>query len=115
MWTNSSIRFGIDGLEYGTDTGGYKQLSIPYANYWESGTNMAPFDQEFHIALGVGVGGNADFPDDSRTGWSKTPKPWENTSPKAELSFYLNANEWHSTWNSADSGLIIDYVKVYSV
>lgn len=40
------------------------------------GTNMAPFDQEFHIALGVGVGGNADFPDGSRTGLSKTLKPW---------------------------------------
>lgn len=53
----------MDGIEFGTDTGGYKQLkSIANAIYWESGTNMAPFDQEFHISLGVGVGGNADFP-----------------------------------------------------
>lgn len=84
IWTNSSIRFLVDGLEYGTDTGGYKNLqSIPNAIHWESGTNMAPFDQEFHISLGVGVGGNGDFPEDSRTGSLKIPKPWENTSPKA--------------------------------
>lgn len=56
-----------------------------------------------------------DFPDDSRTGWMKTPKCWENTSPKSELSFYMNADEWYQTWNSRDSGLIVDYVKVYSV
>lgn len=86
----------VDGQDYGTDNGGYKHLkSITNAIYWESGTNMAPFDQEFHVSLGVGVGGNADFADDSRTGWSKSPKPWENTSPKAELNFYLNVDEWY--------------------
>ncbi|XP_031639794.1 beta-1,3-glucan-binding protein 1-like [Contarinia nasturtii] len=76
---------------------------------------MAPFDQEFHISLGVGVGGNADFADDSKTGNSKIPKPWENTSPKAELSFFMRVDEWHSTWTPRESGLIVDYVKVYSV
>lgn len=88
---------------------------MPNAKYWESGTNMAPFDQEFHISLGVGVGGNADFPEDSVTGLNKVVKPWENTSPKAELNFYLNVDEWYSTWNSQESGLIVDYVKVWSV
>lgn len=104
-------------MEYGTDTGGFKQLkTIPNAVYWEAGTTMAPFDQEFHISLGVGVGGNADFPDDSMTGLQKLQKPWENTSPKAELNFYLSAeDQWYPTWNSRESGLIVDYVKVYSV
>lgn len=116
VWTNSSIRFSVDGLEYGTDTGGYKQLkSVPNSKYWEHGTQMAPFDQEFHIALGVGVGGNADFPDETVTGLDKIPKQWENTSPKAELNFYQHIDEWYSTWNSHESGLIVDYVKVYSV
>lgn len=90
--------------------------TIPNAVYWETGTTLAPFDQEFHISLGVGVGGNADFPDDSLSGLSKIAKPWENTSPKAELNFYLNAEDsWYQTWNNRDSGLIVDYVKVYSV
>lgn len=115
IWTNMSIKFAVDDLEFGTDTGGYKNLPIQYANFWQTGTNMAPFDQEFHIALGVAAGGNADFPDDARTGWTKLQKPWENTSPKAELSFYLHADEWHSTWNNRDSGLVVDYVKVTSV
>lgn len=114
VWTNTSIKFAVDDLEFGTDTGGYKNLPIQYANFWQSGTNMAPFDQEFHISLGVAAGGNADFPDDARTA-TKFKKPWENTSPKAELNFYLRANEWHSTWNSHDAGLIVDYVKVTSV
>lgn len=115
IWTNTSIRFMVDDLEYGTDTGGYKNLQNQYAKYWQSGSNIAPFDQEFHITLGVGVGGNADFPDGSRTGSQRMPKPWENTSPKAELNFYLHADDWYSTWNSRDSGLVVDYVKVISV
>lgn len=41
IWTSSSIKFLVDGLEYGTDTGGYKQLkSIANAAYWAAGTNM---------------------------------------------------------------------------
>lgn len=110
------MRFLVDGMEYGTDTGGYKNVkSIPNAIYWERGTNIAPFDQEFHVSLGVGVGGNADFPDDAVNGLLRTSKPWENTSPKAELSFYLKSDEWYPTWNNRESGLIVDYVKVYSV
>lgn len=71
---------------------------------------------DFIRLLGVAAGGNADFAENSFSGLSRTPKPWENTSPKAELNFYLSAHEsWYSTWNSHDSGLIVDYVKVYSV
>lgn len=76
---------------------------------------MAPFDQEFHLALGVGAGGNADFPDGIKNGQRHKSKPWENTDPKAELKFFLAANQWQSTWNAPDAGLIVDYVRVYSV
>lgn len=73
------------------------------------------FFKEFHISLGVAVGGNADFPDGAQNGVDKRDKPWENTSPKAELNFFLAADEWYSSWNPQESGLIVDYVKVYSV
>lgn len=108
------MRFLVDGVEYGFLNGGYKNIkSITNSKCWVQGTEMAPFDQEFHISLGVGVGGLADFPDDSSNGmWQK---PWENTSPKAELSFYLKSHEWYPTWSNRHSGLIVDYVKVYSV
>lgn len=76
---------------------------------------MAPFDQEFHIALGVGAAGNADFPDGTVNGRRRKAKPWINTDPKAELNFFQAANHWHSTWSPQESGLIVDYVKVYSV
>lgn len=76
---------------------------------------MAPFDREFYVTLGVGVGGIADFPDGCKTGRGRTPKPWENTSPKAELKFFQARNDWRSTWTPNDAGLIVDYVKVWSI
>lgn len=52
VWTNSSIKFSVDGLEYGTDTGGFKQLrTIPNAVFWENGGTMAPFDQVILLPL----------------------------------------------------------------
>lgn len=76
---------------------------------------MAPFDREFYITLGVAAGGLSDFPDGSVTGISRQPKPWENTSPKAELSFFKAKNKWRPTWKSNEAGLIVDYVKVWSI
>lgn len=88
-------------------------MSVPNAAQWQRGSNMAPFDREFHISIGVGVGGNADFPDRSTS--MQHPKPWENFDPKAELNFWLDKEDWLPTWNGHDSGLVIDYVKVWSV
>lgn len=116
IWTNESIKFEVDGKQYGIVNSGFKYLTnIPTAAQWQYGTLMAPFDREFYIALGVGVGGLGDFPDESVSGIQAIPKPWENTSPKAELNFWLDSEHWRPTWNSRDSGLIVDFVKVYSV
>lgn len=53
IWTNTSIKFIVDDLEYGSDTANFKKVkTLPNALYWESGSTMAPFDQEFHISLG---------------------------------------------------------------
>lgn len=105
----------MDDVDYGINTGQFKNLmGVSNAAQWQRGNSMAPFDREFHIALGVGVGGRADFPDGSRTS-NGHQKPWDNTDPKMELNFWLDRENWQPTWNGHDSGLIVDYVKVWSV
>lgn len=74
---------------------------------------MTPFDQEFYIVMGVGVGGMFEFPENCQSNGDR--KPWENLSPKAELFFAADSEKWKSTWNQRDAGLIVDYVKVYSI
>lgn len=76
---------------------------------------MAPFDREFYISLGVAAGGIADFPDGAKTGEGHIVKPWENTSPKAELRFWSSKDDWYPTWKNQSAGLIVDYIKVWSV
>lgn len=114
-WTDKSITFTVDDVDYGINTGQFKNLmGVSNAAQWQRGNSMAPFDREFYISLGVGVGGRADFPDGSRTS-NGHQKPWENTDPKMELNFWLDRENWLPTWNGHDSGLIVDYVKVWSV
>lgn len=109
----------MDGSNYAFINGNFKDLSsnlkIPHQTQWKRGNAMAPFDREFYISLGVAAGGISDFPDGSKTGEEQKPKPWENTSPKAELRFWSSKEEWYPTWNNHDSGLIVDYVKVWSI
>lgn len=72
---------------------------------------MAPFDKEFHLTVGVGVGGLNDFIDSIQN----TPKkPWKNTQVKA-MKLFWDALRDSSDWPGQKSGLEIDYVKVYSL
>lgn len=118
-WTDQRITLGVDGANYATSNGNFKDLSsslkIPHQGNWKRGNTMAPFDREFYVSLGVAAGGISDFPDNSTTGEEKIVKPWENTSPKAELRFWSSRDTWHPTWESQRAGLIVDYVKVWSV
>lgn len=118
-WTDQRISLGVDGSNYAIINANFKDLSsaqnIPHQPQWRKGNAVAPFDREFYISLGVGVGGISDFPDGSRTGQSQLVKPWENTSPKAELRFWSSKETWKQTWNSDSSGLIVDYVRVWSI
>lgn len=79
------------------------------------GEDLAPFDKEFHLSLGLFVGGISDFPDNSLNGVSKKRKPWTNYDPKAELNFWKNKSEWLQTWDGVNSGLVVDSVKVYAL
>lgn len=53
-----------------------------FDNPWRSGSNAAPFDQEFYLILNVAVGGNSGYFPDS------PEKPWRNGDPKAPNTFY---------------------------
>lgn len=141
IWTDQDISVALDNVVYGTIRGGFKeygaQNNISQSSQWSTGGFMAPFDKEvysynfvwqfeniviifyiyvqFHITLGIGVGGISDFPDNSRTGPQNLIKPWSNTSPKAELRFWGDQSKWYSTWNRSTNKLQIDYIKVWSI
>lgn len=118
-WTDQRILLGVDNNNYAILNGNFQtatsNVKIPHQESWKRGNTMAPFDREFYISLGVGAGGISDFPDKSKTGDAKIEKPWENTSPKGEYHFWSSKDKWHQTWNSQESGLIVDYVKVWSI
>lgn len=112
-WTPDSITTSVDGIEYcliepgngfgyAETAGGEK---IPNAEYIRRGGKMAPFDHEFHLTIGLGVGGHYDF-DDNISG-----KPWINREPRAHNDFW---NAIKGT-NYPQGKLIIDYVKVLTV
>ncbi|KAL9702610.1 hypothetical protein quinque_006128 [Culex quinquefasciatus] len=78
------------------------------ANLWKlSGNRMAPFDKEFYVSLGVGVGGHYDF-------HLFPEKPWKDLSVKAMYTFWNARGDWYPTWN-ANSTLLVDYVRVYAI
>ncbi len=72
---------------------------------------MAPFDKEFHLTVGVGVGGINDFMDSNR---NAPKKPWKNTQVKA-MKYFWDEMKGRSDWPGDESGLEIDNVKVYSL
>ncbi|XP_055629565.1 beta-1,3-glucan-binding protein [Toxorhynchites rutilus septentrionalis] len=116
-WKPDGIILSVDGFQYATLKGKFKDYGLgnglSQANLWNAENALSPFDREFYISLGVGVGGVTDFPDFCRTGTLGAQKPWNNTSPKAEYHFYQNRNTWFRTWTNPE--LIVDYVRVYAL
>ncbi|XP_069688093.1 beta-1,3-glucan-binding protein-like [Periplaneta americana] len=123
-WTPDDMTFKVDGQTIGVlspPPGGYRNLpafsgssDIP----WGRGTKLAPFDKEFYLSLGLGVGGVQDFPDNCTTGLPQGglhPKPWKNTDPKAMLQFWRDKDNWYPTWSGDNSALQVDYVKVWAL
>ncbi|XP_059608136.1 beta-1,3-glucan-binding protein [Phlebotomus argentipes] len=84
----------------------------PGANKWKQwGTSkLAPFDQEFFLTLGLGVGGHNDF-QESR--YCKLP--WKNTSPRAMNQFWQKKDEWTPSWENRDPNFKVDYVRIYAL
>ncbi|XP_055903002.1 beta-1,3-glucan-binding protein-like [Eupeodes corollae] len=119
IWNEEDISLHLDGKEYGFIRGGFSKLtqthSLPHASLWSNRHLMAPFDREFFLTLGLGAGGHSDFPGGCLNGPTKLNKAWRNHHPKAELRFWNDRENWLKTWNGDQSGLHVDYVKVYAL
>lgn len=103
---------------FGTSSDIYRETDIGKNRFeWFSGDRNAPFDREFHIALSVGVGGFADFPDGSLSGseQNRYTKPWIDLDPKAEALFVQERQRAAQSWNYEDSKMIVDSIKVYAI
>lgn len=119
-WTSDNLTFFIDGVEMGRisppDGGFWKwgEFEANLDNPWKGGGRMAPFDQKFYIIVNLAVGGTSFFRDDNG---NLRGKPWKNNSTTAYRDFWQGKDQWLPTWNfqSNDTHLIIDYIRVYAV
>lgn len=116
LWTPNFLRFYVNDVQYGEVKANHlKNTNIQHSYIWANGEKLAPFDKEFHLSLGLSVGGHSEFPQNCLNGNSKKRKPWENNDPKAEFNFWRKRSEWTETWDGINSGLIVDSVKVYAL
>lgn len=122
-WTPDHIIFSVDDIitkqiepENGFWKRGKFDKQFPGVdNTWETGTNMAPFDEEYFLLIQLTVGGIADFPDDAENFGGK---PWKNYSPiSAAGDFWNGRKQWMPTWNftNLDNSLQIDYVRIWAI
>nr|CAD7404759.1 unnamed protein product [Timema cristinae] len=118
------MTFSVDGQQFAhispSNTGfaSLSDFSSVRDNPWLKGSNIAPFDKEFYLSLGLGVGGIGDFPDNCSTSLPSGgfhPKPWKNTGAKAKLTFWQDKKMWYPTWDGENSALQVDYVKVWAL
>lgn len=124
-WTAEKITFSVDDIETATVKGksGFwekGEFETKYPGTWNPwvGSKMAPFDQEFYIAINLAVGGLNYFPDDAVNTVGK--KPWKNDSPLAVTEFWHAKNEWLPSWKmnenrTKEASLLIDYVRVWAL
>nr|CAD7573933.1 unnamed protein product [Timema californicum] len=123
-WTRDGFEFFIDGKSLMNVTppidggfwslGGFTADPYPANNIYQYGTKMAPFDQQFYLAISLSVGGiSGYFPDSAEN--SPYPKPWNNTSPNAALDFWEQKESWIPTWTEENSNFQIDNVRVWAL
>lgn len=63
----------------------------------------------------LAIGGTSGYFPDVNNGNGK--RPWNNTSPSAMKDFWINSNQWLTTWHiDTDANcLIIESVKVWAL
>ena len=109
IWNSDGFQFLVDYEEVGKLVPGEKGWMNNQFN------KMAPFDQEFYITIGIGVGGIRIFPDGTIS--SGIAKPWRNLGAKAMLQFWRAKNQWLPSWkrqNGKKAAFEIDYIRVWS-
>lgn len=115
VWLPESIKFLVDGDVFcivGGGDGLYSTLAdgrdLPNKEVLKAlgETSMAPFDVNFYLTLGYGVGGINDFGDESR-------KPWRNDDENNVNKFWRNAKKYD--WTHEKYQFEIDYVRVFAV
>ncbi|XP_057338016.1 beta-1,3-glucan-binding protein-like [Microplitis mediator] len=107
IWNPDGFIFKVDGELVG---------QLRSSRQSEDQNRMAPYDLEFYLMLGVGVGGIRVFPDGTRTG--NYEKPWKNVGAKAMLRFWQAKDQWLPSWkreNARKTAFEVDYIKVWSV
>ncbi|XP_034942561.1 beta-1,3-glucan-binding protein-like [Chelonus insularis] len=106
-WTDKGFKFEVDGEVVGRLR---QQLKNSDNENW-----MSPYDLEFYLKLGVGVGGVRVFPDKTKSGYYQ--KPWKNVGAKAMYHFWEAKDQWLPNWqrNGQKTAFEIDYIKIWSV
>lgn len=120
VWTPDNLSFLVDGEQnysllpfQGVQLSDVVGFSHHESRTWSSGTNLAPFDTEFYISLGISAGGVRDFPDNCNN--NGRLKPWINFEVKATAKFWQDRVHWLPTWNGEDATLRVDSVKVTAI
>lgn len=117
-WTEDTITIYVDDVEVKhlkADEGLWNQFDLNssgHANPWIKGTPLAPFDQEFYVAISLKVGGVSFYPDEAEN--HPYAKPWSNLSKTAAADFWEAHQYWLKTWNGTDSDFQVDYIRVYA-
>ncbi|KAG5679686.1 hypothetical protein PVAND_009239 [Polypedilum vanderplanki] len=117
LWTPTEISLSIDGIKYGSLSSNLRDSAmvakIKSAVNW---ANNGPFDREHFLSINLGAGSVKNFYSINNTlvnGAEFEPKPWSDTDPRAERSFYMAHDKWYPTWKKPS--LEVDYIKIYSV
>lgn len=120
-WTPDEITLNVDNEPEPFKLEKYNfRKDFEGSNIWtESKEIMAPFDQEFYIAIAMLVGGPKAFPDEAFNIHGK--KPWKNSDlDTMKDDFWKGRRQWLRTWDvkrnsSRDGFLQIDYIKVWAL
>ncbi|XP_033230312.1 beta-1,3-glucan-binding protein-like isoform X2 [Belonocnema kinseyi] len=110
IWSEDGFSFFVDSTEVGF---------LRFEDFDQFSTRngrVAPFDQEFYLCIGLGVGGLYIFPDNTTNG--KYSKPWKNVGAKAMLNFWKAKDQWLPSWkrqSRIETSFKVKSIKIWSV
>lgn len=119
LWAPDIITFSMNNKEYcrfeiSNESEAFRSVKLfedylPNRDFLMGGSKWAPFDQEFYLTVGYGVGGNNDFHD----GVWQVEKPWHNSDPRSKQKFW---NKYSNNASWLDKGeFVVNYIRIYAV